>query len=143
MKIHPVAFGTPEYDELIRLRYRVLKEPLGLDFSEEDLSKEFEDTHVALYDDAYQLLACLVLSPETGGQVRMRQVAVLPEKQNSGFGRELVGYSEAWSRRAGFKEMVLHAREQAVPFYEKLGYKKAGKKFTEVGLDHWQMKKSL
>lgn len=143
MKIHPVDFGTPEYDELISLRYRVLKEPLGLEFSEESLSNEFEDTHLALYDDAYQLMACLVLSPESGGPVRMRQVAVVPEKQNSGLGRTLVGYSEDWSRRAGFTEMVLHAREQAVSFYEKLGYKKVGKKFEEVGLPHWQMKKKL
>lgn len=143
MKIHPVDFGTPEYDELIRLRYRVLREPLGLEFSEEELTKEFEDTHLALYDDAYQLMACLVLSPEPGGQVRMRQVAVVPEKQKAGLGRKLVGYSEDWSRRAGFTEMVLHAREQAVTFYEKLGYKKVGKKFEEVGVPHWQMKKNL
>ena len=143
MKIHPIDFGTPEYDELVRLRYRVLKEPLGLEFSEETLSKEFEDTHLALYNDAYQLMACLVLSPESGGQVRMRQVAVEPAKQKSGLGRILVGYSEDWSRKAGFTEMVLHAREQVVSFYEKLGYKKVGKKFEEVGLLHWQMKKKL
>ena len=37
--------------------------------------------------------------------------------------------------------MVLHARESAVPFYEKLGYSLGGDRFQEATLPHWAMNK--
>ena len=37
----PIQFATPAYDEAVKLRYEVLKEPLGLDFTVEALSEEF------------------------------------------------------------------------------------------------------
>ena len=39
--------------------------------------------------------------------------------------------------------MVLHARETAVGFYEKLGYKTSGDKFIEVTIPHFPMQKEL
>lgn len=143
MKLYQIDFGTPEYDETVRLRYAVLREPLGLDFSVEDLEQEFVDFHLGLYDEQSNLIACLVLSPQNQIQIKMRQVAVQPAKQNSGAGSALVKYSEAWSARAGYSEMIMHARETAVSFYEKLGYKKSGKRFEEVSIPHWFMKKDL
>ena len=37
----------------------------------------------------------------------------------------------------------MHARETAVGFYEKLGYKVVGDKFTEVTIPHYVMEKKL
>lgn len=143
MSLNQIDFGTPEYDETIRLRFQVLREPLGLDFSTESLEQEFNDFHLAMYNDQSKLIACLVLTPQSDVQIKMRQVAVLPEKQNSGAGTALVNFSETWSRNAGYTEMVMHARDTAVSFYERLGYKKVGKKFEEVSIPHWYMKKDL
>ena len=39
--------------------------------------------------------------------------------------------------------MTLHAREAAVPFYERLGYLSEGEPFDEVGLPHRAMRKRL
>jgi len=143
MKLYQIEFGTPEYDETVRLRYAVLREPLGLDFSPDMLETEFADIHLALYDEDSNLIACLVLSPQNEAQIKMRQVAVIPEKQKSGAGSALVKFSEDWSTRAGYSEMIMHARETAVNFYEKLGYKKSGKRFEEVSIPHWFMRKEL
>jgi len=143
MKLYQIDFGTPEYDETVRLRYSVLREPLGLDFSEEDIEREYADFHLAVYDEHSGLIACLVLSPQNQLQIKMRQVAVLPSKQHTGVGTALVKFSESWSKRAGYSEMIMHARETAVSFYEKLGYKKSGKRFEEVSIPHWFMKKDL
>ena len=73
----------------------------------------------------------------------MKQVAVLPDLQGQGVGKALVQYSEALARRLGFTRMVLHARETAVPFYEKLGYSRFGERFQEVTIPHWAMDKGL
>jgi predicted GNAT family N-acyltransferase len=39
--------------------------------------------------------------------------------------------------------MVLHAREEAVPFYERLGYEKHGESFIAVTIPHFFMHKRL
>jgi predicted GNAT family N-acyltransferase len=75
------------------------------------------------------------------GYAKMRQVAVSPDRQGSGLGRELVLESEAWARRNGFAEIRLHARLNAVPFYERLGYHVEGDEFLEVGIPHFLMRK--
>lgn len=39
--------------------------------------------------------------------------------------------------------MILHAREYAIPFYEKSGYLAISELYTEVGLPHRTMSKKL
>ena len=82
-------------------------------------------------------------APLADGDVQMRQVAVVPDLQGQGIGKALVEHSEALARRLGFRRLVLHARETAVPFYEKLGYAKLGDGFVEVTIPHWAMEKRL
>lgn len=72
----------------------------------------------------------------------MRQVAVALAHQNKGVGAYLVEKSEQWARKNGFKRMVLHARETAVPFYHKLNYLTIGERFEEVGIPHFIMERN-
>jgi predicted GNAT family N-acyltransferase len=143
MKLCEIEFGTPAYDEAVKLRYKVLKEPLGLDFTPEQLAEEFDQIHLATYTEGLALCAYLLLTPHSGTTIQMRQVAVEPGLQKKGIGKKLVAFSESWSITHGYTEMILHARDTAVPFYLKLGYKKSGKPFEEVGIEHWLMKKNL
>ncbi|HEV8549020.1 MAG TPA: GNAT family N-acetyltransferase, partial [Polyangiaceae bacterium] len=63
--------------------------------------------------------------------------------QRSGVGTRLVRFSEQVAEAAGQREMVLHAREKAVPFYERLGYEARGETFIEVTVPHRQMSRKL
>jgi predicted GNAT family N-acyltransferase len=139
----PVPFGTPEFDALLALRYDVLRKPLGMDFTAEQIAAEYDSVHLACYDGGWELLGCLTLLPVDESAVKMRQVAVAANAQGRGAGRFLVDASENWARKKGFSKMVLHARETAAPFYLKLGYKKLGKRFEEVGIPHFKMEKEL
>jgi hypothetical protein len=141
--IVPIQFGTPEYDETVRLRYDVLREPLGLVFSPDDLAKEYNDWHLGAYTSQFQLLGCLVLTPLSEGRLKMRQVAVAPAAQRRGVGARLVAASEALALTEGFAKLVLNARDTAVPFYEQLGYQCVGAPFVEVGIPHRAMEKNL
>ncbi len=150
MTIFIVEFATPEYDETVRLRYKILREPLGLDFTEEQLSAEFSDIHLAAYDEhwtpAYRqggLRGCLVLTPKSDKILKMRQVAVDAESQGKGIGSLLVKASEAFAHQNGYDTIELNARDTAVPFYEKLDYKKEGDMFVEVSIPHYKMVKYL
>ena len=143
--ILPVEFATPEYDELVALRHEVLRRPLGLEFRPEDLAKEHADLHLALYGEGYELLGCLLLrtDPDRPQTAVMKQVAVRPDLQGKGIGKRLVAAFEQKSREMGLSEIALHARQTAVPFYEKIGYECFGEPFQEVGIPHRSMRKTL
>ena len=55
----------------------------------------------------------------------------------------MMNFAELVSRDKGYKKLIMNARETAVGFYEKLGYKPVGDKFTEVTIPHYVMEKQL
>lgn len=135
-------FASPEYDEAVALRTEVLRKPLNLEFTAEQLALEYEDHHFGLWGND-GLYATLILSDKGAGEIKMRQVAVDPQKQGLGLGSRLVKFSEEWAAAKGYKKMVLHARETAIKFYLNLGYKTVGEGFFEVGIPHKKMEKDL
>lgn len=143
IQIIKIEFGTPEYDEAVRLRYEVLRKPLGLEFTPEQLAAEYADYHLAAFAANGALVGYLNLTPVDDLTVKMRQVAVVPGLQGRGIGKALVEASEVLARRLGFRWMLLHARETAVPFYLRGGYAVAGDRFEEVTIPHLKMEKEL
>lgn len=143
MTIFPIEFGTPEYDEAVALRYEVLRKPLGLEFTTDQLAAEWSDIHLAGFDPNGKMVAILILTAIDEQTLKMRQVAVAPHLQGKGLGAQLVHASEALALKRQYQHMVLHARETAVPFYLRLGYQIVGEPFEEVGIPHSKMKKTL
>lgn len=140
--VREIDFGSPEYAISIALRDRILRQPLGLYFSPEQLAQEAQEFHLG-YWEGNQLLGCLVLKPLDAYVVKMRQVAVAENQQNKGIGTALVAFAEEFAREHLFRKMVLHARETAVDFYLQKGYTLVGEPFTEVSIPHRAMEKSL
>lgn len=143
MYIFPIIWGTPEYDEAVQLRYDILRKPLGLEYSPEQLAEEFDQLHLGAYDSAFTLIAYLNLTRVDEKKMKMRQVAVAIDWQKKGVGKKLVLTSEQMVKSLEMDQMVLHARESAVPFYLKLGYSVVGKEFQEVGIPHRRMEKNM
>ena len=139
----PVEFGTPEFDETIRLRDKILRKPLNMEFTVEQISEEHDQIHLACYNERVEIVGCLVLKRIDESNIKMRQVAVDNDIQKAGVGTKLVQASEVFAKSEGFKIMELNARDVAIPFYQKLKYKKVGKQFEEVGIKHYRMEKKL
>ena len=137
-----IEFLSPLYDLSIALRDKLLREPLGLSFNIDELSKENSDYHLGVLHEG-DLIACLVLTPKNKSVIKMRQVAVLESFQGKGIGRILVAYSETFSKAKGYEKIVLNARENAIPFYKKLAYSAEGDFFEEVTIIHQKMNKNL
>jgi predicted GNAT family N-acyltransferase len=138
-----VEFGTPEYDETVALRDRILRKPLGIEFSEDKIAQEYDSLHLALYGREGELLACLVMTPKGDGRWKMRQVAVEEFWQGKGIGKQLVLWTERQIKLLNGKIIELHARDIAIPFYLKLAYELEGEPFEEVGIPHRAMIKHL
>jgi GNAT superfamily N-acetyltransferase len=137
-----IEFGSKEHRDSIRLRSTVLREPLGLQFSNEELDAEYNQIHLGAFTES-GLSGILLLKPLGGSEVKMRQVAVRPDQSRQGIGKMLVKFSEQVAQQKGFNLMTLHARETAVPFYLKMGYQTIGNVFAEVGIPHFKMEKVL
>jgi len=77
-------------------------------------------------------------------QYQIRGMAVLPEFQRNGLGKELVIHCEAYLKNLKATLIWFNARENAVLFYKKLGYNSVGAPFSiaDIGI-HYVMKKEL
>jgi predicted GNAT family N-acyltransferase len=140
-----IEHNSNRYRDLVALRRRVLRAPLGLDFTPEQLAKERDDIHIGAYLHE-RLVACVSLTATDkshGSPVRLRQMAVDPDHQGRGVGKRLIAYAERLSAEMGYREIVLNARETAASFYESVGYVAEGDAFTEVTIPHLRMVKPL
>ena len=138
-----IDFASPEMDESLFIRNAVLRKPLHMTYEEGDIENEWDSYHLAAFQPDGQIVGVLVLKPLSSDVVKMRQVAVEQNQQNSGIGKSLVLFSESFSIKKGFKRIELHARLTAVPFYKQLYYQTSGNVFKEVGIDHYFMFKDL
>ena len=88
-----------------------------------------------------RMLGCCMLVEEQPDIVRLRQMAVLNDLQGKGIGRALMNFAENLARDRGYKIVRMHARNNVVGFYEKVGYKVKGDQFIEVTIPHFVMEK--
>ena len=143
MILKVVDHNSPEFWSAVELRRKVLRQPLGLDFTPEELAAEGDYIHCVLIDDQENIVATATGTDYGDGSVKIRQVAVINRMQGQGLGREIMLFAEEIGRQRGFHTAILHARAAVVDFYLKLGYELYGDEFVEVGIPHRKMRKSL
>ena len=142
LQVRPLAYATPGYNEAVSLRRRILRTPLGLDFSPEQLAAEAGDSHFAAFLDG-RMVATVVLTPYGEDGFKLRQMAVDDGLQGRAIGSDLLRAAEAFARAAGRPHIVLAARVTAENFYARAGYARDGDVFTEVTIPHVRMWKDL
>ena len=142
MALKQLYFGSSEYDQMVKLRYEIMRKPLGLGFTDEELKKEKEDILIGAFDEE-DIIGCCILSKLDERCVRLRQMAVQKNKQGMGIGESMMAFAENIARDRGYKVVMMHARDTAIGFYEKYGYKIKGDEFTEVNIKHHIMEKKL
>jgi predicted GNAT family N-acyltransferase len=143
--MHPVYIITTEhslYQQVIDLRQRILRAPLGLDIHNDDLAAEVSQI-IFIYENNNTVKGCVLLQHCDATTFKLRQMAVDSSDQGKGIGMELINAADVYAVQAGKSKIILHARETATPFYEKLGYEIIGEPFSEVGLPHRKMEKLL
>ena len=133
--------SSDEWDDYYRLRYLVLRKPLGQPEGSERNEGDLTGEHFALYeDDVLKAIARLDNSAPTISQVRF--VAVDSSVQGKGYGKLIMEAVEKRSKETGNTKMILHARDYAVPFYEKLNYILVEKSYKLFDvLQHYFMEK--
>jgi predicted GNAT family N-acyltransferase len=137
-----VDHNSPAYWEIIDLRHKILRKPLGLELTKQELMAESHQFHFGYYKNE-ELVGCLVFVDKGNLDLKMRQVAIDEEFQGLGVGSKMVAESEKWAVENGYNKIVLHARVVAKNFYKKMSYQVVGSSFLEVGLPHFKLFKLL
>ncbi len=132
------SYGSELYWKTIEIRRKVLRLPLGLDFTDADLRDDPANHHflATVHNVA---VGALVLVPETQGCGKIRQVAVLDDYRGAGIGKALMEAAHKQALQLGMYYVHLHARITAIEFYLRLGYQRRGEMFDEIGILHQDM----
>ena len=132
-----------EWESYYRLRFTILRAPWNQPLGSEVLADESEAIHAMVIEDDQLIgVARMHKSGENQGQVRC--VAVAAEAQGKGVGKATMLHLEEKAKEMGMQEIVLEARENAVPFYKSIGYvieKESYLLFSEI--QHYRMKKGI
>jgi predicted GNAT family N-acyltransferase len=137
-----IEAGTPAYAEMVALRMEILLGPIGIPRSYINEDREKDDHLIGAYSKG-ALVGCCILTPLGAGTLQLRQMAVAAAYQQQHIGAGLVAYAEALAAAKDYGTIVLHARDNVIPFYQKSGYAIDGDRFFEVGIPHHKMKKAL
>ncbi len=132
-----------EWKAYYALRFNVLREPWNQPLGSEVLADEDQAIHaIAVEDNEVLGVARMHESAEKQGQVRC--VATATAAQGKGIGKAIMAYLEDQAKAKGWTEIVLEARENAVPFYEAIGYTIIAESYLLFGeIQHYRMKKAL
>ena len=131
-----------EYALEKELRNRVLRKPLGLKLSEQDVQEEDRQSHLVAMDDRGRVVGCVLVSFTEKG-AKIRQIAIEEGHRGRGIGTRLMIGAEQIVRDRNLGAVTLHARLTARRFFEKLGYATVSDLFTEVTIPHVKMEKIL
>lgn len=126
-----------------RLRFEVLRRPLGMPEGSEENAAEARCEHCVAVEGERVVGCVLWLGDADGAGGKLLQMAVADEARGTGIGARLVRELERHVAARGFGEVRMHARETAIGFYDKLGYRIEGEPFVEVGLPHRLMRRAL
>lgn len=142
LRLTVIAHGSDAYRAAVDLRHEVLRRPLGLDFTPQQLAAERDALHYAAYAGE-RLVATAYLLPLDTTRAHLKQMAVSAEARSSGTGGALLAYLEDDACKRGFREIVADARVSALAFYLKHGYAAHGDIYDHVGLPHRRIRKAL
>lgn len=109
------------------------------------LEMDGQDTvarHFALRDSGKIIATCRVR--RMGSAAKIERMAVKKDYRRKGIGQELMKYVLQQLTGAGDIQLLkLSSQADAVPFYERLNFKKRGPEYMEAGLPHYDMTREL
>ena len=93
MALKIIDHGSKEYHQMVQLRNDILRKPLGLSFTPDELELEKEEILIGAFEDD-KMLGCCMLIKSDPGCVRLRQMAVTNNLQGKGVGKALMQFAE-------------------------------------------------
>ena len=127
-----------------KLRFEVLRKPWGQ--HENTVRDEWENQslHVLMIDENGEAVATGRLQFNSDNEGQIRSMAVKEKFRGKGLGTLVLKFLEEKAKEGKFTIIVLDARDNAVDFYKKNGYKVEGNSYTLFDvIPHFRMTKKI
>lgn len=133
-----------DFDKYFDLRWRILREPWQQPRGSEKDELENTSHHVMVCDENNQVIGVGRLHAASDTQGQIRYMAVGTARQGQGVGGVLLKELERIAQEKNFSSILLHARENALPFYLHHGYELLEKSHLLFNsIQHFKMIKYL
>lgn len=135
---------TKELEGIISLRDKILRQPW--DQKAETATDDLEETSTnAFIEDQHgKIIACGRLQENENKLGQIRFMAVDEVYQGKGLGKLILSFLEEKGKKFSLEKIELHARENALAFYESAGYKHKEISYKLWGIiQHYLMEKTL
>jgi len=144
MEILSINFNDSLYLKSLELREKILRKPLGLTVTREQLENEKLENyfHYCIIENT-ELVSALTMKINRTS-IQTCQIATDTKFRNKGFGLNLLEYGESeLSNLFPDKDFVVFSRIESIPFYLKSNYDfKNEKEYDIVGIKHRLMIKT-
>jgi len=132
-----------DFNKYYELRWRILRKPWNQKQGTEKDSDEDSSYHLMAMDKN-TVTGVARLQNISPSEAQLRYMAVDDKHNGRGIGTAIVQSMEDHARKNNIHYIMLHARENAVGFYEKLGYTLLEKSYLLFDcIQHYKMKKEL
>lgn len=133
-----------EFESYYDLRWQILRAPWQQPKGSEIDELESQSIHRAVVDEKGDVVAVGRLHKVDQHSAQIRYMAVAEKAQGKGLGKQILNALLDIAKQQGVREIQLNAREQALTFYERLGFENLGKGHLLYGeIQHYSMKISL
>lgn len=131
--------SDPLFQQVRSLRYRIMREPLGIPYSADWDDLEAGASHLVAVSDGSVIGYGRVIVRSDGAQIR--HMCVSETLRGGGVGSGLVHNLVERARKQGAQVIWLNARFNALDFYRKLGFVETSAFFNseETSLPHKRM----
>ncbi|TMJ60705.1 MAG: GNAT family N-acetyltransferase [Alphaproteobacteria bacterium] len=103
------------------------------------------DGRVSVLEEADMTIAAIIVLLPEPDHLLLDNIAVLPDRQGQGLGRQLIAFAEDEARRLGYAELRLYTHEKMtenIALYTRLEFEETGRG-REAGYDRVFMTKRL
>jgi predicted GNAT family N-acyltransferase len=129
---------SKEKERIMQVRYAVFVEEQRVPEELEQDEKDLVCRHALLLMDERPVATGRL---EADGHIG--RIAVVRSHRGKGLGSRIVKFLEDKAKAQGLRRVFLGAQLQAIPFYEKLGYRCYGNEFMDAGIPHRHMEKII
>ena len=132
-----------EWERYDNFRWEVLRKPLKMSHIPLKDNLEEASIHLMGVTSDGKILACGRLHLNTSYEAQIRYMGVSKDLRRSGIGSKMLKKLEDDAIKQGANQIMLNARENAVPFYKSLGYFEVGPYESDIQIPHIRMEKKI
>lgn len=138
------AKNTEDIERILKLRYKILREPWNQPIQTATDDLELKSVNAYIENEKQEVIACGRLQENENKVGQIRFMAVSNDYQGKGLGKLIVNSLEKSGKEMNLRTIELQARENAVDFYKSCGYGIKEKSFLLWGIiQHYLMEKQL